>query len=57
MATPIIVGSRIYMVCPDCESLVCMNKWVFGSLHICLTEEELKTKQRREALKTKQTLT
>jgi len=57
MPTPIIAGSRIYMVCQDCERLVCLNKWIFGSLHICLTDEERMVKQGLKERKFKQTLT
>lgn len=29
------VGNSIYAVCKRCGSLVKLNKWLFGSLHIC----------------------
>ena len=29
------VGGVIFSVCPKCLSLVRVNKWLFGSLHIC----------------------
>lgn len=35
----IVAGSGIYVLCPDCEKLVKVNKWLFGSLHICAGEE------------------
>lgn len=31
----IIAGSKIYETCGKCGQLVCVNKWLFGSLHIC----------------------
>ncbi len=36
----IIAGSKIYAQCPTCGSLVRINKPLFGSLHICLSDEE-----------------
>lgn len=36
----IILGNKMYERCPDCGSIVCLNKWLFGSLHICLAPEE-----------------
>jgi len=34
-----VVG-KIYKVCEDCGNVVQINKPIFGSLHICTTEEE-----------------
>jgi hypothetical protein len=31
----IIAGKKIYKICGGCNQLVCLNKWPFGSLHIC----------------------
>lgn len=36
----IIAGNGIYEKCCDCGKLVKINKFLFGSLHLCLTEEE-----------------
>ena len=36
----IIAGSKIYGTCIYCHSLVRLNKPIFGSLHICLTDAE-----------------
>lgn len=41
----IIAGNKIYKNCPDCEQLIQINKFLIGSLHICLTDEELEQKQ------------
>jgi len=30
-----IVGNKIYERCMDCGQLVQVNKWLFGSLHVC----------------------
>lgn len=40
-----IVGNKIYTICGDCESLVQINKRFFGSIHICLTDEEIEQKR------------
>lgn len=40
----IIAGNGIYMVCLWCGKLVKLNKFIFGSLHVCLSEEERKEK-------------
>lgn len=36
----IIAGNGIYERCADCGNLVKLNKWIFGGLHFCLTDEE-----------------
>ena len=36
----ILAGSGIYTRCEWCETLVRLNKPLFGSLHFCLTDEE-----------------
>jgi len=36
----IIVGNKIYERCPVCGKLVQINKFIFGSIHICLSDEE-----------------
>jgi len=43
----IITGRGIYMWCKWCDKLVKMNKFILGSLHICLTEEEQSAKAKR----------
>lgn len=40
----LIVGGKIYGVCADCERFLQVNKFLFGSMHICLSEEERKLK-------------
>ena len=39
-----VVGNGLYMQCRYCEKIVRINKLFFGSMHICLTEEEQKVK-------------
>lgn len=36
-----IIGNKIYEVCADCGDIVQINKFMVGSLHICLTNEEI----------------
>lgn len=48
----IIVGNGIYSHCPTCGSLVKINKFLFGSLHVCLTDEEITHRQKRERKET-----
>lgn len=38
----IFAGSHIYERCSDCGSVVRINKPIFGSMHLCLSEEEKK---------------
>ncbi len=42
-----VVGNKLMSRCHDCGKLVQLNKTLFGSLHICLTEEEIKKKNDR----------
>jgi len=44
----IVAGRKIYLVCEKCGSLVQVNKLLFGSLHICITDEEDKTRKYKE---------
>ncbi len=37
----IVAGKRIYVVCDKCGALVQVNKFLFGSLHICAIDEEI----------------
>jgi len=34
----ITAGNKLYVRCPDCHSLVRINKPIFGSLHVCAEE-------------------
>lgn len=43
-----VVGNSIYGTCSDCGSLVKVNKFIFGSFHICLSDEEKLQKQALE---------
>jgi hypothetical protein len=36
----IVAGNGIYDKCSYCQKLVKLNKFLFGSLHICLTDSE-----------------
>jgi hypothetical protein len=42
----IVAGGKLYAQCPDCGKLVRVNKPILGSLHICLSPEELAEKQK-----------
>ncbi len=44
----IVAGKRIYVVCDKCGALVQVNKFLFGSLHICVGEvsDDKKTAQK-----------
>jgi hypothetical protein len=33
-------GAKIYSVCAGCGEIVRMNKPIFGSIHVCATEQE-----------------
>ena len=33
-----MVGKRAYSICMDCGQLVCINKPIFGSMHVCGSE-------------------
>ena len=52
----IIAGHHIYETCEVCHSLVRLNKPFFGSLHFCLTEEELRRKKIKEQLRPQETM-
>ena len=41
-----VAGNGIYERCADCGQLVRLNKWLFGSLHCCLTDEDRASKTR-----------
>lgn len=43
------VGSKLYALCSDCRSVVHINKFLLGAMHLCLTEEEREF-QRKSAL-------
>ena len=34
------VGNKLIERCVDCGKLVRVNKWLFGSMHICITDLE-----------------
>jgi hypothetical protein len=42
---PIIVGGSIYCECLDCGKLVRVNKPILGSLHFCLSDEEMASRR------------
>lgn len=35
-----VIGNKLMGTCKWCGKLVQLNKWIFSSLHICLTDEE-----------------
>lgn len=37
-------GTGVFAVCPACEKVVRLNKFLLGSFHLCLTEQELAQK-------------
>jgi hypothetical protein len=40
-----VIGRKLYCTCQHCGALVCLNKWLIGSLHICLSDEEMAAKR------------
>lgn len=36
----VAVGVKIYGRCHDCRDLVRVDKWLFGSLHLCVPTKE-----------------
>ena len=36
----LIVGNKLYERCADCGEIVCLNKWLFGTLHICISQKD-----------------
>lgn len=43
------VGNGLYGMCTDCESIIKINKFIFGSLHVCLTVEEIAEKNKKRS--------
>ena len=35
----IVAGNKIYDVCQKCGELVKINKFLFGSMHLCVSDE------------------
>ena len=46
----IVAGNGVYDRCRACGQLVRLNKTLFGSLHFCLTDEELRAKRGSQLL-------
>jgi len=42
-----IIGGRLFDVCRDCGGIVRLDKPLFGSLHICTTDEEREAHPRK----------
>lgn len=42
------VGNKVYGICAQCHSLVRVNKWLLGSLHICDKEPDLPNRQAQD---------
>lgn len=42
----LIVGNKIYSVCPYCEHFIRVNKPILGGLHFCLNAEEREKKEK-----------
>lgn len=36
----VAVGHKLYSRCVGCGEVICINKWIFGSLHLCAPSEE-----------------
>ncbi len=47
-----VCGNSFYGICDDCGRFVKMNKLFFGSLHFCLTEEEIRQNEEKSNKKT-----
>ncbi|HDY86924.1 MAG TPA: hypothetical protein ENH82_02275 [bacterium] len=41
----IAVGNKLYARCKECEGIVQINKFIFGSLHLC-TEQANRTERK-----------
>lgn len=35
----VAVGGKLYGRCADCRSIVRVDKWLFGSLHLCVDQK------------------
>ena len=46
-----VVGNKLMSRCDECGNLVQINKAVFGDLHFCLTDEEIKNKNKNKIKK------
>ncbi len=44
-----MVGKKLMGICSDCGSIVRIDKPIFGSIHLCLNEEERKLKYKKES--------
>lgn len=42
------VGNKMYSICHDCQKIVCLNKFLLGTLHVCLTREEIAAKRKQQ---------
>lgn len=31
----VVIGNKMYGMCKDCGSIVCLNKFLIGALHFC----------------------
>ena len=49
-----VFNGEIYGCCDECLKIVHINKWLFGSLHLCLSDKEIAERkdQYKQALKT-----
>jgi hypothetical protein len=50
----IVTNGKIYERCAVCDKLVRLNKFFFGSLHVCLSEAEKQVKAHYEQIKLRQ---
>ena len=35
MGETVPVGNKLYALCGKCKELICVNKFLFGSMHFC----------------------
>jgi acetyl-CoA carboxylase beta subunit len=40
----VVIGRQVWQKCQWCEQVIRLNKPIFGSWHICLTDEEMRAK-------------
>jgi len=43
----ITIGGKLMTICRDCGKLIRMDKPIFGSWHICATDEEIAQRRRQ----------
>lgn len=41
----VVIANAVYCLCFKCRCVIKVNKWLFGSLHVCIKQEEKKDKR------------